>query len=188
MDSWIIILLVVVVLIIVIGLYIVGVYNNLVRSRNQVKEAYSTMDVLLLKRSDLIPDLVATVKGSAAHESETLESVVAARSRAVGSSDPATRLEAENELSQGLSRLLVVAESYPDLKASSNFVQMQNDLRSMETEIENSRRYYNGTVKYHNNAVSVFPANVVAGMFNFKTESLFELQDESKREKPKVEF
>ncbi len=188
MEPWLIILLIVVVIIIVVGIYIVAKYNDLIRSRNQVKEAYSTMDVLLLKRSDLIPDLVATVKASAAHESDTLESVVAARAKAVGSNDPASRLEAENELSQGISRLLVVAESYPDLKASSNFVQMQNDLRSMETEIENSRRYYNGTVKYHNNAVSVFPANVIAGMFNFKTESLFELQDESKREKPKVEF
>ena len=188
MDTWKIILLVVVVLAVILLIYVIGVYNSLIRSRNQVKEAFSTMDILLLKRSDLIPDLVATVKASAAHESETLSKVVNARARAVESTDTASRLEAENELSSGISNLLIVAEAYPDLKASSNFIQMQNDLRAMETEIENSRRYYNGTVKYHNNAVSVFPANVVASSFNFKEEPLFELANESQREKPKVEF
>lgn len=187
MDSWMIILLVLVVLIVLVGIYVAGVYNSLIRSRNQVREAYSTMDVLLLKRSDLIPDLVATVKASAAHESETLQNVVEARAKAISSNDQEARLEAENQLSQGISNLLIVAESYPELKASSNFIQMQNDLRSMETEIENSRRYYNGTVKYHNNAVSVFPANIFAGMFNFHTEALF-VVDEAKKEKPKVEF
>lgn len=186
--DWKIILLVIFVLVAVLAVYVIGQYNNLIRSRNQVREAFSTMDVLLLKRSDLIPDLVATVKASAAHESETLENIVKARSRAIESNDTASRLEAENELSMGISNLLVVAEAYPDLKASSNFIQMQNDLRAMETEIENSRKYYNGTVKYHNNAVSVFPANVVASMFNFKEETLFELQNESQREKPTVEF
>lgn len=188
MKPWIITLLVIVVIIALVGLYVVGVYNNLVRSKNQVSEAFSTMDIFLLKRSDLIPDLVATVKASAAHERETLESVVAARAHAVGASDTSERLEAEGELTQAISRLLVVAEAYPELKASSNFMQMQNDLKSMESEIENSRRYYNGTVKYHNNAVSVFPANIVANMFNFTKESLFEIPDESKREKPTVEF
>ncbi len=183
-----IVLLVILILVIVVGLFVVSNYNNLIRSRNQVREAYSTMDVLLVKRSDLIPDLVATVKASAAHESETLESVVAARSRAIESNDPKARLEAENELSAGISKLLVVAEAYPDLKASSNFIQMQNDLKSMETEIENSRRYYNGTVKYHNNAVSVFPANIVANIFKFSEELLFTVIDETKLEKPKVEF
>lgn len=188
MKSWMIISLVLIIVIICLIVLVVGVYNNLVRSRNQVKEAYSTMDILLLKRSDLIPDLISTVKASASHESETLENVVKARTRAIESNSPESRMQAETELSAGISSLLVVAESYPELKASSNFIQMQNDLRSMETEIENSRRYYNGTVKYHNNAVSVFPANIIAGLFNFKEESLFELSDISKREKPKVEF
>ena len=181
-------LLIVFAIIVVILIYITGTYNKLVRSKNQVEEAFSTMDVLLLKRSDLIPDLVETVKASAAHERETLETVIAARSHAVQSTSTEERLEAEGELSQAVSRLLVVAEAYPDLKASSNFLQMQNDLKSMESEIENSRRYYNGTVKYHNNAVSVFPANLVANRFNFKKEALFELPDESKREKPEVKF
>ncbi|NLC34350.1 MAG: LemA family protein [Erysipelothrix sp.] len=188
MDTWKIILLVVVVLVVLAVVLVISQYNNLIRSRNQVREAFSTMDILLLKRSDLIPDLVATVKASAAHESETLEAVVSARSKAVSSNDVSSRLEAENELSTKISNLLVIAEAYPDLKASSNFVQMQNDLRAMETEIENSRKYYNGTVKYHNNAVSVFPANIIASMFNFKTEALFELRNEAQREKPKVEF
>ena len=183
-----IILLVIVAIVAVVGIYVMGTYNNLVRSKNQVEEAFSTMDIFLLKRSDLIPDLVATVKASAAHERETLESVIAARAHAVGANTTEERLQAEGELTQALSRLLVVAEAYPDLKASSNFLQMQNDLKSMESEIENSRRYYNGTVKYHNNAVSVFPANLVANQFNFEKETLFEIPDEAKREKPQVSF
>ncbi|NLC54567.1 MAG: LemA family protein [Erysipelothrix sp.] len=183
-----IVLLVIVVIVAVVGIWVMGTYNNLVRSKNQVEEAFSTMDIFLLKRSDLIPDLVATVKASAAHERETLESVIAARSHAVGARTTDERLAAEGELTQAISRLLVVAEAYPDLKASSNFLQMQTDLKSMESEIENSRRYYNGTVKYHNNAVSVFPANLVANQFNFQKETLFELPDESKREKPEVSF
>lgn len=181
-------LLVVVAIIGVLAIYIMGTYNKLVRSKNQVEEAFSTMDIFLLKRSDLIPDLVKTVKASASHERETLESVIAARSHAVGATSTEDRLEAEGELSQAISRLLVVAEAYPDLKANSNFLQMQNDLKSMEGEIENSRRYYNGTVKYHNNAVSVFPANFVANQFNFEKEELFVLPDETKREKPEIEF
>lgn len=181
-------LLVVLAIIIAIAIYVVGTYNNLVRSKNQVEEAFSSMDIYLLKRSDLIPDLVNTVKASAAHERETLESVIAARANAVSADGTEERLEAEGELSQAVSRLLLVAEAYPDLKASSNFMQMQNDLKSMESEIENSRRYYNGTVKYHNNAVSVFPANIVANNFNFEKQPLFEIEDESKREKPNVEF
>ncbi len=187
MTIW-VVLIIVVAIIAVLGIYVVGTYNSLVRSKNQVEEAFSTMDIFLLKRSDLIPDLVATVKASASHERETLESVIAARSHAVGATNTDERLAAEGELTQAISRLLVVAEAYPDLKASSNFLQMQNDLKSMESEIENSRRYYNGTVKYHNNAVSVFPANIVANQFNFKKETLFEIPDETKREKPTVEF
>ena len=188
MDTWLILVLVLVAIIAIFGLYIVRTYNNLIRSKNQVEEAFSTMDIFLLKRSDLIPDLVATVKASAAHERETLESVIAARSHAIGANTTDERLEAEGELTQAISRLLVVAEAYPDLKASTNFIQMQNDLKSMESEIEGSRRYYNGTVKYHNNAVSVFPANLIAGKFNFTKEPLFEIPDETKREKPTVEF
>lgn len=187
MDLW-IVLLVVAAIVVIIGVFVVSTYNSLVRSKNQVEEAFSTMDILLLKRSDLIPDLVSTVKASALHERETLESVIAARSQVVGATSAGERLEAEGELTQALSRLLVVAEAYPDLKASSNFLQMQNDLKSMESEIENSRRYYNGTVKYHNNVVSVFPANLVAKQFKFTKEPLFELTDVTKREKPKVEF
>lgn len=187
MGLW-IVLLVVIAIVGILGIYVVSTYNGLIRSKNQVEEAFSTMDIFLLKRSDLIPDLVATVKASAAHERETLESVIAARSHAVSADTTSERLEAEGELTQAVSRLLLVAEAYPDLKASSNFMQMQNDLKSMEGEIENSRRYYNGTVKYHNNAVSVFPANLVANQFNFEKEPLFEIPDETKREKPTVEF
>lgn len=181
------VLIAVIAIVIVIALYTVSKYNSLVRSKNQVDEAFSKMDIYLVKRADLIPNLIETVKGATSHERETLESVVSARSRALSADGTAQRLEAEGELSQALSRLLMISESYPELKANQNFLQMQTDLRSMETEIENARNYYNGTVKYHNNAVSVFPASIVAKKFNFEKEQLFVAQEEQ-RANPKVEF
>lgn len=183
-----------IVLLIVLGLavllffYGVGIYNRLVKLRNLVQEAWSGINVQLKKRHDLIPNLVETVKGYATHESETLENVIRARSQAVSATDIKSQEAAENGLNSALSRLLVVAEQYPDLKANQNFMQLQNELSVIESDIEKSRRYYNGTVRENNILVETFPSNIVAGMFRFEKSLFFELENESEKQAPQVKF
>lgn len=173
-------------IIVVIGWYI-STYNTLIRMKNLVEEGWSTIDVQLKKRYDLIPNLVETVKGYAKHESGTLEKVIAARNAAMTASGDA-KLAAENALSGTLKSLFALQESYPDLKANTNFIDLQNQLKQIENEIASARRYYNGTVKEFNNKIQMFPSNLVAGMMHLEKRAYFELDSEEERKNVKVQF
>lgn len=182
--EWTWILLIIVVLLIAAG---VALYNNLVQNRQKVKEAFSTIDVYLKKRYDLIPNLVETVKGYAGHEKETLENVTQARNMAMAASNPETEFAANNMLSSTLKSLFAVTESYPDLKANTNFLDLQGQLARIEEEIALSRKYYNGTVRDYNTMIEQVPSNIIAGMTGFKGEPFFETEPESKVA-PEVKF
>lgn len=182
--KWLIVIGVVLLLIVVV----ISMYNGLVKLRNMVEEAFSTMDVYLKKRYDLVPNLVNTVKGYASHEKETLEAVISARNAAVDSSNPEARLEAENQLTQTIGRLFALSESYPDLKANQNFMDLQKQLQSLEAEIAQSRKYYNGIVRQYNIKTQTVPTNIIANMFGFEKKPLFEVQDEVERQNVNVEF
>jgi len=175
------------ILVLLVG-WVVGVYNGLVRLRNQVKEAWAQVDVQLKRRFDLIPNLMETVKGYMNHERETLEAVTQARAAISGASNMGERGQAESGLTAALGRLFAVSEAYPDLKASSNFLALQEELTSTENKISFARQFYNNTVMAMNNKVQMFPGNIIAGMFNFAQEEFFELTDEAQREAPKVDF
>lgn len=165
-----------------------GTYNVLVKMRNQAKNAWAQIDVQLKRRHDLIPNLVETVKGYAKHESETLKAVVEARSKAVGASGVANQAAAEGELSSALGKLMVVVESYPDLKANQNFMQVQEELTSTENKISFARQAYNDQVMRLNTKREMVPSNIVANIGNFQAMELFELKDEDQREAPAVKF
>lgn len=175
-------------IIVVLGAFIVGAYNGLVRLRNQVKEAWAQVDVQLKRRFDLIPNLMETVKGYMNHERETLESVTQARAAVAGAGSMGDRAEAEGMLGMALGRLFAVAESYPDLKASQNFLALQEELTSTENKIGFARQYYNQSVMTFNNKVEMFPSNIIAGMFSFDKSEFFELEEPEQREAPKVSF
>ena len=175
-------------LIVLLGGVIVGAYNGLVRLRNQVKEAWAQVDVQLKRRFDLIPNLIETVKGYMNHERETLEAVSQARASVAGAGSMGDRAEAEGMLGMALGRLFAVAESYPDLKASQNFLALQEELTSTENKIGFARQYYNQAVMSLNNKVEMFPSNIVAGLFNFDKGDFFEIKDPTVREAPKVSF
>ena len=182
MWSWIILIAVVVLL--AGG---IGIYNGLVQSRLKVKEAFSTIDVYLKKRYDLIPNVVETVKGYASHEKETLENVTKARNMAMGATDAKSEFEANNMLTGTLKSLFAVAENYPDLKANAGFLDLQGQLSRLEEEIALSRKYYNGTVRDYNTRIAQVPANIVAGLTGFKQEPFFETEEASKAV-PEVKF
>ncbi len=181
-------LLVVLGLVVVLVAVLAGMYNSLVRLRNQVKEAWAQVDVQLKRRFDLIPNLMETVKGYMKHERETLESVTQARAAVQQAGSLGDRAEAEGMLGMALGRLFAVAESYPDLKASQNFLALQEELTSTENKIGFARQYYNQSVMTFNNKVEMFPTNIVAGLFNFEKGEFFELQEAEQREAPKVSF
>ena len=183
-----IILLIVIALVVIFLLYGVSIYNRLVKLRNLVQEAWSSIDVMLKKRHDLIPNLVETVKGYATHERETLENVTRARNLAVGANSVETKEAAEKNLNQAMMNLFAVAEQYPDLKANANFQQLQSELTSIENDIEKSRRYYNGTVRENNTLVESFPSNIIANMYKFEKSPFFELENVAEREVPTVKF
>jgi len=169
-------------------LFIVGIYNGLVRLRQQVMNAWSQIDVQLKRRYDLIPNLVNTVKGYLAHERETLEAVVKARQVAIDAKGVAEQARAENMLTQTLRSLFAVAEAYPDLKANQNMLALQEELTSTENKISFARQFYNDAVMQYNTRIETVPANVVAGVFNFERAEFFEIEDPAHRETPKVEF
>lgn len=169
-------------------IYGISQYNGFVTLKNVVEEAFSTMDVYLKKRYDLIPNIVETVKGYASHEKETLEQVISARNKAVNATSPEAQLEAEGDLNKVMGRLFALTESYPDLKANTNFMDLQNQLQTIETEIAQSRKYYNGTVRQYNTKVETFPSNIIANIFNFMKKPLFEVTDAVERENVKVQF
>jgi len=181
-----------VILAVVVGIagYAIVIYNGLVSNRQMVKEGWSGIDVQLKRRTDLIPNLMETVKGYMAHERETLEAVVQARAAATGAAGagPEERARAEGMLSAALGRLLAVAEAYPDLKANTTFLEFQDALRTVEDEIQMARRYYNGAVRNLNIQVESFPSNLVANAFKFETAEYFELENEADRAVPNVKF
>ena len=172
----------------VVILWAVGTYNGLVSLRNRVEEAFSTMDVYLVKRYDLIPNLVETVKGYAKHESETLENVIAARNSAMSANTVEGKIEGEAQLAGTLSKLFALAEAYPDLKANTNFMDLQGQLQTMEGEIANARKYYNGVVKQYNTKCETIPSNFIANFGGFEKAPLFVVSDEVQRDNVKVQF
>jgi LemA protein len=181
-------LLILGVLVVVLGGLTIGVYNGLVRLRNEVRNAWSQIDVQLKRRHNLIPNLVETVKGYASHEKETLEQVTRARNQAVGAQGIEAQAAAEGGLTAALGRLMVVVEQYPDLKANRNFLGLQEELTATENRIGFARQFYNDTAMRLNNRVESFPSNVIAGMFRFTHEPFFELSDEEARKVPEVQF
>jgi LemA protein len=181
-------LLIVVVICVVLVAWFVTAYNGLVRLRNHVQEAWAQIDVQLKRRHDLIPNIVETVKGYAAHEKETLESVIAARGAAVAARGPDAQAAAEAGLTGALGRLMLLAEAYPNLKADANFRQLQEELAATENKIGFARQYYNEQVNRYNTRLQSIPDNIVAGMFNFTAEPFFEIENKTEREAPKVKF
>lgn len=184
MPTWLIVILVIVVLLI---LWIVGTYNGLVSLRNRVKDAWSQIDVQLKRRFDLIPNLVETIKGYAKHESETLESVIKARNTYLSAEAPEDKLKADGELTKAVNKLFALAESYPDLKANTNFLELQTELQNTESKIAMSRQFYNDIVMQYNNKVEMVPSNIVASLFKFQKEAFFKV-DEAERENVQVKF
>lgn len=167
--------------------YLLICYNSFVKLNNQVKEAFSTMDVYLKKRLDLIPNIVETVKGYAKHEKETLEEVVNLRNSSYDKMNDSTKVDVNNKLSQGLGRLMAIAENYPELKANENFKDLSNQLSKVEDDIANARKYYNGAVRAYNNKVEMFPSNIVSNLFGYKSKPMFETNVDE-RENVKVEL
>jgi LemA protein len=172
-----------------LALYAIGVYNGLIRLRNTVDESWSGVETEMQRRYDLIPNLVNTVKGYATHERELLEEVTRLREQAAGNhGSPNDQAASENLLQGALGKLMVRLEAYPDLKANTNFLELQTELANTENRIQAAYRFYNGNVRDYNNRVQVFPSNIIAGMFGFTAREFFELQNEAARQAPKVEF
>ncbi len=183
MNWWIIVIVVVVLIV----LYVISVYNSLVNLRNKVKDQFSQIDVELKRRFDLIPNLVETVKGYAKHEKDTLQEVIEARNSYVSADNMEAQLKADGELTKAVSKLFALAESYPDLKANTNFNNLQNELSEIEQKIVYARQFYNDSVLMLNNKIEMFPSNIIAKMFNFQKEQFFEA-DNAERENVKVKF
>ena len=177
-----------IIIVVIVALFLVSMYNSLVKLRNQVKNAWAQIDVQLKRRHDLIPNLIETVKGYMHHERETLENITKARSQAVEAERVGDKAKAEGELSRALGKFNLVVENYPDLKANQNFLSLQEELTSTENKISFSRQNYNDQVLFYNNKIQMFPSNIIAGMFNFKAEEFFEIEDEKEKEVPKVSF
>jgi LemA protein len=182
-----IVTIVIIVIVVLLLLYVLAQYNGLVRLRNRVEAAWAQIDVQLKRRWDLIPNLVETVKGYAAHERETLESVIAARNAATTASGPAATAQSENLLTGALRQLFAVAEAYPDLKANTNFLQLQEELTGTEGRIAYARQYYNDSVQKYNTKIQTVPASIFANMFGFKEREYFEPEQEA-RATPRVQF
>ena len=184
-----IVLIVILALLVILGLWAMGAYNGLVRLRNLVQESWRQIDVELKRRHDLIPNLVETVKGYAAHERGVFEEVARARSAAITpGSGPAEQAQQENVLTQALGKLFAVAEAYPDLKASQNFMALQTELTNTEDRIAAGRRFYNANVRQYNTKIETVPTNIIAGMFHFVRAEYFEAEEPEVREAPTVSF
>lgn len=173
----------------VIVLWLVSCYNSLVRLRNDRENAFANIDVQLKQRHDLIPQLVSTVKGYATHERELLEGVTQARAAAMGASSIDDKIKAEGELSKALAGLRVSLEAYPDLKANQNFMQLQSEVSELENKLAATRRYFNATTREYNNKVDIFPSNLIAGIFGFRREMMFEVEDRATYDRaPEIRF
>ena len=183
--------IIIIAVVVLLVFWLIGLYNSLVRLRNNRKQAFANIDVQLKQRHDLVPQLVATVKGYSEHEKGVLEKVTEARTRAMGAQSINDKIEAENALSGALAGLKVAVEAYPDLKASQNFLQLQGELADIENKLAAVRRFFNSATNELNNAVQVFPSNIVAGMFGFHTEPLFEVAAEERaavEKAPEIKF
>lgn len=183
-------ILIIIAVVVVLGLWVASIYNRLVKLRNNRENAFADIDVQLKQRHDLIPQLVATVKGYAAHEKETLDRVIAARNGAVNASSINDKIAAENVLTSALAGLRVTLEAYPDLKANQNFNHLQEEISDVENKLAAVRRYFNSATKEFNNAVETFPSNIFAGMFGFKKEMMFDLgeQHSTLEQAPEIKF
>lgn len=189
MNGGTIALLIVIGLVLIIGIWLWSTYNSLVTLRNRVDEAWSDITVQLKRRADLIPNLVETVKGYAAHEKGVFESVTQARSALLSASTPAQAGVAENQMTGALKSLFAVAEAYPQLQASQNFLKLQGDLVDTEDKIQAARRFYNGGVREYNTKLQMFPTNIIAGGFKFTARDFFEVEDASAiAEPPRIQF
>jgi len=175
-------------LFVLLALFVIGMYNSLVRLRNQVDNAWSQIDVQLKRRHDLIPNLVETAKGYMKHERETFEAITEARSKAMGAQNVSDISKAEGHLADALSKFMLVVENYPDLKANQNFLSLQEELSSTENKIAFARQNYNDQVLFFNNKTQMFPSNIIAGMFGFTKRDFFEVETAAEREAPKVNF
>ena len=184
------VLIVSIVVLVLLALWIISLYNSLVKLRNNRENAFADIDVQLKQRHDLIPQLVSTVKGYAAHEKDTLERVINARNGAMGAHTIDEKIKAENALSSALAGLKITLEAYPDLKANQKFLQLQEEIADLENKLSAVRRYFNSATKELNNAVETFPSNLIAGMFGFHKEIMFDLgtQRATLEEAPKIEF
>ena len=178
-------IIIVIVIIILIALFVT--YNSFIKLNNKVKEAFSTMDVYLKKRWDLIPNIVETVKGYAKHEKITLKEVIELRNGVYDKMSEDEKIKTNEQLSKDINKIMALAESYPDLKASENFKDLSNQLTKVEDDIANSRKYYNGTVRIYNNKVEMFPSNIIAKIFGYKSKNMFEAS-EIERKNVKVEL
>ena len=183
MVVWIILAIIVVIIISVIGMY-----NSLVQARIKVDNAWSQIDVQLQRRFDLIPNFVETVKGYMTHESETFEKIAELRTSWANTESISEKASIDNQLSNALKTIMAVSESYPDLKANQNFSELSEELRNTENKISFSRQFYNDTVTMYNTKLEVFPSNIIAGMFNFKSRDLFEAESAEARKNVKVDF
>jgi len=180
--------LVIIVLIVLVVLYLISNFNSLVKLRNQVKNAWAQIDVQLKRRHDLIPNLIETVKGYMNHERTTLEDITNARSQAVSAKTVPEKATAEAKLTEAIGKFNLVVENYPNLKANENFLALQEELTSTENKISFSRQSYNDQVLFYNNKIQMFPSNIIAGMFNFKLEDFFQVEDQTEKAVPKVSF
>lgn len=181
---WIYIIIAIIILIIV---YAFALYNSFVKLNNKVQEAFSTMDVYLKKRWDLIPNIVETVKGYAKHEKDTLKEVVELRNSTYDKMSDEEKIKTNEQLSSGINKIMALVEAYPDLKANENFKDLSNQLTKVEDDIANSRKYYNGIVRIYNNKVEMFPSNIFANIFGYKSKAMFEASA-NERENVKVEL
>ena len=174
-------LCVIICLLVIIIIYIFITYNSLIKLNNRVKEAFATMDVYLKKRWDLIPNIVETVKGYAKHEKATLVEIIELRKSTYNNMSDDEKISANNKINLGISKIMALAENYPDLKSNENFIDLGNQLSKVEDEIANSRKYYNGTVRIFNNKVEMFPSNIIAKLLGYKTKSMFETTIDEKQ-------
>ncbi len=181
-------LIIVIIVIAVVVLFVISMYNSLIQLRNRVKNAWSQIDVQLKRRHDLIPNLLETVKGYMKHEREIMENITKYRSQAMDAGTVGEKAQAEGLLSGALGQLRVQVENYPDLKANQNFLALQEELTSTENKISYARQSYNDQVLFYNNKIQMFPSNIIAGMFSFKEEEFFEVEDKTEKEVPKVSF
>jgi len=181
-------IIVLIIVIVVLVFYVISIYNSLVGLRNQVKNAWSQIDVQLKRRHDLIPNLIETVKGYMTHERATLENITNARSKAVSAQGVSEKAKAEGQLTEAIGKFNLVVENYPDLKANQNFLALQEELTSTENKISFSRQNYNDQVLFFNNKIQMFPSSIIANSFNFKQEVFFEVEDKAERAVPKVSF